>query len=283
MPFAEWLYRMSEAKVPYQARSLAVYAVLFKVTENEELAVLSGMDTKGNADKTYNKWKKHLSDNGWVRISAETVGRKTTITVIPAIDTTPVAFTDVKSRDVRKFYENKNYERTVISTDDDERSDVETTTERPSPVEVTQPSCAPAPARIESPSGINNTLENNNNPPFTPHRELSFENGELRLFNGMREHWLTEFGDEKLLDLALLQAAPYIQENSRRTLKVQVNAQLARKVADKREKDARYAKTAKTNRKTASGSSPEEHAAMLKAQNEALRKEFAFDKETTNG
>lgn len=105
MSFAEWLYRMSEAQVPYQARGLATYAVLFKVTENDELARLSGMDMKGIADKTYNKWKKRLSDDGWVNVKSVTVGRQTTIEVQAAFRTSPVIFTDVRPRAPSKFYE----------------------------------------------------------------------------------------------------------------------------------------------------------------------------------
>lgn len=101
--FSEWLYRMSEGDVPYQARALAVYAVAFKVTSNEELACLVGMDTKGIADKTYNKWKRYLSDNGWVIVRQVTVGRQTTIEVDPAFKEAPVTFTDMVRRGTRKF------------------------------------------------------------------------------------------------------------------------------------------------------------------------------------
>lgn len=169
MPFAEWLFRMGEGKVPYQARSLAVYAVLFKITENEELAVLCGMDTKGRADKTYNKWKKYLTDNGWVRITASTIGRKTTIEVWPAVKTEPVIFTDAKPRDVRKFYAGKSYARAEQSTDDDLRSPVENTHEHGSDVKSTDASRAPACAQKESSLREDKPLEDNNNTPLTPH------------------------------------------------------------------------------------------------------------------
>jgi len=105
MPFAEWLFRMSEKHVPYQARALAVYSVVFKVTANDELAILSGMDMKGVADKTYNKWKKHLADGGWVILKSGLIGRATTIEVSPAFETQPVIFTDVIARVPGKFGE----------------------------------------------------------------------------------------------------------------------------------------------------------------------------------
>lgn len=102
--FAEWLYRMSECDVPYQARALAVYAVAFKAASNEELACLTGMDTKGVADKTYNKWKRYLSNEGWVIVRQVTIGRQTTIEVDPAFKEAPVTFTDLVRRSPRKFY-----------------------------------------------------------------------------------------------------------------------------------------------------------------------------------
>lgn len=88
--------------------------------------------------------------------------------------------------------------------------------------------------------------------PLSPQGEevrVTFEKGRLKLFNGLKAFWLDKFGDEELLDLALIQAAPYVQENSRRPLETQVSAQLARKVADKLDKDARYAKAVKSNAK----------------------------------
>ena len=106
IPFAEWLYRMAEGAVPYQARALAIYAVAFKVTSNEDLACLVGMDTKGVADKTYNKWKNHLATHGWVIVKQVTIGRGTTIEVHPSYQETPVTFTDLVSRDPNKFARN---------------------------------------------------------------------------------------------------------------------------------------------------------------------------------
>ena len=73
-----------------------------------------------------------------------------------------------------------------------------------------------------------------------------------------------------------------MQESSRKPLEAQVSAQLARKVADKRDKDQRYAKAVKANAKPKAGASAEDRAAMLKAQNEKLRKEYGFDKESAD-
>lgn len=110
---AEWLYRMSESAVPYQARALAIYAVAFKAPSNEELAILVGMDTKGVADKTYNKWKRYLSENGWVIVKQVTIGRVTTIEVSPAFKEMPVTFTDLIQRNPSKFRKEPN----VTTTD----------------------------------------------------------------------------------------------------------------------------------------------------------------------
>jgi hypothetical protein len=82
-----------------------------------------------------------------------------------------------------------------------------------------------------------------------PSDSVSFTNGKLTLLNGTRQRWLSEFGgNEKRLDLALIQIAPIIQPNSRRPLPVQVEAQLARIAADKRDRDTRYAQAAKANK-----------------------------------
>jgi hypothetical protein len=162
MPFAEWLFRMSEAGLAPQARELAVYAVAFKVSSNEELAKLAGMDTvvsgKSIADKTYNRWKKLLTDDGWVILKAVTVGRVTTIEVFPAFGSEPVTFTDIKAREVSKFYgrnaDRNSYEETVEVTDGDAGSPVEVTDETRNSyapaVEVTDASRALTCARIES-------------------------------------------------------------------------------------------------------------------------------------
>lgn len=103
MPFAEWLYRMAEDEVPYQARALAVYAACFDISKNDELSDLSGIQ-----DRTFDRWKKYLSANGWVLIGAQQGGRGRGITVIPAYRETPVIFTDVSARNPRKFYTRNN-------------------------------------------------------------------------------------------------------------------------------------------------------------------------------
>lgn len=111
MSFGEWLYRMFEAEVPPQARTLAVYAAVFDITGNDELAALSGMgDENGNASRTFDKWKKFLRDDGWVIIGHKGVGRGYGIEVFPALRQTPVNFTDLLRRNPGKFYPRKDCE-----------------------------------------------------------------------------------------------------------------------------------------------------------------------------
>lgn len=153
---AEWLYRMSEADVPYQARALAIYAVAFKVTANEELARLSGMDTRGLADKTYNKWKSYLSSHGWVIVKQVTVGRTRTIEITPALRETPVTFTDLVQRMPRKFYVPDTVESTVSDAVENTVEKVEVTA---IPVEVTVSPAPPSRTRVED-NYINKTNTN---------------------------------------------------------------------------------------------------------------------------
>lgn len=82
------------------------------------------------------------------------------------------------------------------------------------------------------------------------HERVQFVNGRLTLFNGLKAFWLEKFdGDADRLDLALIQAAGFIQPHSTRPLEAQVSSQLARSAADKRDRDKRYAAAAKASGK----------------------------------
>lgn len=110
MPFAEWLHRMTLAEVPYQARTLAIYAAVFNVTSNDELSMLCGIE-----GRTFDRWKKHLSDEGWVRIGGHRLGgRGLGVEVHPAVAHTPVTFTDVSPRNPRKYYPRNSDETPAI-------------------------------------------------------------------------------------------------------------------------------------------------------------------------
>lgn len=119
-----------------------------------------------------------------------------------------------------------------------------------SPTEPDQSSRAPTCAQKENPSGLNNTLKAKNKSPLYPPSDedrVTFENGRLELKNGLKQFWLEQFGDEQLLNLAVIQAAGYVQINSSKPLEAQVSAQLAKTMRDKLDKDARYAKAVKAN------------------------------------
>lgn len=77
-----------------------------------------------------------------------------------------------------------------------------------------------------------------------PEADVSFDGHTITLTNGERARWLAKFGDDDRLDLALTQAAAFIQPNSNRSLIVQVRAQLARAAGDKIDRDQRYAAAA---------------------------------------
>jgi hypothetical protein len=257
MSFAEWLFRMAQAKVPYQARALAVHAAVFKITGNDDLARLAGMDSKGKADQTFNRWKRFLLERGWVIIENTRGGRGHGLAVHPAYRCALVEFTDLTPRDPCKFNPPLNVERGVEKTpvygaERGVRKTMVTAPERG--VEITERGVEKTPvssrARMEGlPSEV--VIYQGDNPPLSPlptfgHAgSVAFENGRLTLLNGLRQYWLDRFGgDAERLDLALIQAAGYVQENTRRPLEAQVSAQLARACADKLDRDKRYAAAA---------------------------------------
>jgi hypothetical protein len=186
MPFAEWLFRMSEAGLAPQARELAIYAVAFKVSSNEELAKLAGMDTivsgKSIADKTFNRWKKLLTDDGWVILKAVTIGRTTTIEVFPACGSEPVTFTDMKAREARRFYESKSYGSEVEATDETDVSPVEVTDEaRNSYAPAVEPTGG---SRAPTRGVVNNNIYNKTNNLLPSHLEAARE-GETEVSPGV--------------------------------------------------------------------------------------------------
>lgn len=179
MPFAEWLFRMSEAELPVQARELAIYAVAFRISSNDELCKLSG-----HHDRTYDKWKKRLKDDGWVIISRDKGGRGIGIEVGPAFRETPVTFTDLSPKSADKYYARIAHGNTGVSIAEDEAETgvkiTETVNETPvtfakTPV-ISDASRSPAPARLEPPSGANIPLKTNT-PPLPPSQPAASEAG----------------------------------------------------------------------------------------------------------
>lgn len=82
------------------------------------------------------------------------------------------------------------------------------------------------------------------------------EKGEIELSDHERQYWLTRFGDDERLSLALVAAAPYVQENSRAPLLKQVRAHLARAAGEKLDRDKRHASAVKANAPRPKGSPP---------------------------
>jgi hypothetical protein len=69
-----------------------------------------------------------------------------------------------------------------------------------------------------------------------------FDGLKIQLYGELLSFWLKEFeGDAERLELALMAAVPYIQQNSNRPLEAQVSAQLARTAGIKRDSDKRAA------------------------------------------
>ncbi len=67
--------------------------------------------------------------------------------------------------------------------------------------------------------------------------------GVLQLVNGVRALWVERFGgDEQALDLALIQAAPYVKPNGAHPVRTQVEAQLAKQLSWKAERDKKSSK-----------------------------------------
>lgn len=77
-----------------------------------------------------------------------------------------------------------------------------------------------------------------------PGARVSLDNGRLVLGEELRTYWLPRFGDEEGLDLALTQAAAYVQPCGLRPLETQVSSQLARMSREKRDRDRRYERAA---------------------------------------
>lgn len=119
-------------------------------------------------------------------------------------------------------------------------------------------------ARISKTSKVsNNNIYNNNynnNPPRVPARDPSWaqimadERGEtpentgvalqnetVVLMNGTRQKWVEMFdGDDKRLDLALIEISAELQPNSGKPLHIDVESRLAKRAAWKRDGDKRY-------------------------------------------
>lgn len=164
MPFAEWLFRMSEAKVDPSARILGVYAACFQITGNDELAKITGL-----SPRTFDRWKKVLVDGQWVIITQKGGGRGRGVEVHPALAGVLVEFTDMIARNPRKFDGGIETERGAELTPVNLAEIVETPA-KITPVTTTETPAKVAPVSDQSAKSagvsraeVSNNIYNNNN------------------------------------------------------------------------------------------------------------------------
>lgn len=89
------------------------------------------------------------------------------------------------------------------------------------------------------------------------------ETDKLRLCDELYNYWSDKFGSAEFLDLALIQAKPYIQPKSGRPLETQVSAQLARNLQNKLQGDKRYSDACKANGRNQPKASADEWSKVL--------------------
>ena len=113
-------------------------------------------------------------------------------------------------------------------------------------------------------------------PPAQEDLRVSFEGGRIELHGELRAYWLKEHDDDaKALELALMQAAPFIQPNGSKPLEVKVSAQLAKQLSWKRERDSRAPRAAHPTDQTSAERKMEAfRAAVDEAQNSPLLREM---------
>lgn len=81
------------------------------------------------------------------------------------------------------------------------------------------------------------------------HAGIELQDGRLVLVNGTRSYWLDLFGGNEVdLDLALRQVRGWVNSGSRKSLKAQVEAGLARIAQERRQRSANYQEAARRNR-----------------------------------
>ena len=89
------------------------------------------------------------------------------------------------------------------------------------------------------------------NQAFAPvdenHGVIRTEVGCIQLVNGTHLRWLEKFGSPARLDLALIEIAGEINTGSRKPLAADVESRLARKVAEKLDRDERYQSAVASN------------------------------------
>lgn len=112
-----------------------------------------------------------------------------------------------------------------------------------------------------------------------PHEDVLFRNGEVVLLNGARVEWLGQFqGEEKILDLALMEIAGEIQPNSSTPIKVQVVRKLAQITRRRLEQDKRYAAAAASKGGKSSNRTEDAAARRERIRQHAIEAAEAFER-----
>jgi hypothetical protein len=120
-------------------------------------------------------------------------------------------------------------------------------TRLPPILDITRNITSSAPARPHE-TGRDFWAKHTNPHGYNPDADVRFDGHTLTLVNGLRSKWLDEFGgDDKRLNLALIEVAGQIQQNSSRALIVQVEAKLAHMAGEKLDRDQRYRAAAAKN------------------------------------
>ncbi len=98
--------------------------------------------------------------------------------------------------------------------------------------------------------------------PYT--NSIQYRDDKIYLLNGTRQKWLEEFGgSDRRLDLALTEIVGYIQPNSSRPIRAQVESKLAEKVGKKIDQDERYDAAVKRNQQQKQQTKPANNFAWL--------------------
>ncbi len=159
MPFADWLGRMAECGLAPAARVIAIYAAVFDITKNSELARVCGV----SSPRTLDKWKALLVANGWVLIPPCRGGRENGIEIIPAYRGTPVSFTDIKPRKGGKYYPRNYCETPANIAEVYEEKPPQILPETPATFAQTPANFAGVPSRVVDNNKLSNQLIDNNN------------------------------------------------------------------------------------------------------------------------
>lgn len=213
MPFAEWLARMAERDLAPPGRTIAIYAAVFDITGNDQLAQLTGIH-----GRSLDKWKKALLSDGWVIIEGKIGGRGHGIHVSAALNEVPVSFTDVKPKKGSKYYP-RNFRQSSAEIAGD--IDTETPAEIAEPPQKLPPfSETPAENTGVNPathSGVYNNyargedinIYNKNNTPRSEQEPAGARDGETEIASGLFKNCSTFRHRNFVIDVPALEYAVF--------------------------------------------------------------------------